>query len=231
MESLTARSYNDGIDFFANGTDTIISARRTEDGKIVVTKNSTRQRQKEKKSKWLRAIKVMGLLVLAIVYSWLRAFCISMNWDKFSVSLLLPLMWMGVWTYYYIVRKNPKTPNLSKYHAAEHKVLNYCDQYGKQKWQEMNCDKVMKMSSISIRCGSTVIAVVLVFITMLLPGVIYIPWVPLKLIWGAVSSIATMCLWANGKCNFLQKMVLEEPEAEEVELAILGMKECIKISK
>ena len=95
----------------------------------------------------------------------------------------------------------------------------------------LDCDKVMQMSCISIRCGSTVIAVIMVFITIMLPGVWYIPWLVLKLIWIALSIIVSMYLWARGKCNFLQKMVIETPRREEVEVAVLGMEECIRISK
>ena len=228
MENSAARSYNDGIDFFVSGKNIIVSARRGKDGRVIVTQ-SRKAEVKSKEDKRFKAIKTIILLaiamILAIVYNFLGTFC---RIEEFQKILLLPLMWGGTFAYYYIIAKNPATPNLSKYHAAEHKVLNYCDKY---RGETLDCDKVMQMSCISMRCGSTVIAVIMILVTTILPGVWYIPWLPLKLIWIAISVIVSMYLWARGKCNFLQKMVIEAPGREEIEVAVLGMEECIRISK
>ena len=228
MENSAARSYNNGIDFFVSGKNIVVSARRGKDGRVVVTQ-SRKAEVKSKTDKRFKVIKTIILLaiamILAIVYNFLGTFC---SIEELRKVLILPLMWGGTFAYYYIIAKNPTTPNLSKYHAAEHKVLNYCDKYTDE---ILDCDKVMQMSCISIRCGSTVIAVLMVFITIMLPGVWYIPWLALKLIWIAISIIVSMYLWAIGKCNFLQKMVIETPNREEVEVAVLGMEECIRISK
>ena len=102
------------------------------------------------------------------------------------------------------------------------------DKYGKA---TLDCDEVMKMSSVSWRCGSTIIAVVLVLITLCIVGILFIPWLPLKILWCALSVFITMFLWANEKCNFLQKLALKTPKRAEIEVAVLGMWEYTKMKQ
>ena len=40
-----------------------------------------------------------------------------------------------------------------------------------------------------------------------------------------------MYLWANGKCDFMQKYVIKTPGYEEVEVAVLGMYEYQKMEQ
>ena len=87
----------------------------------------------------------------------------------------------------------------------------------------------MEMDSISFRCGSTIVAVVLIFATLVAIGCIIFPWLIVKIIWFAASVYFTLWLWANGKCDFFQKMVLIEPSKEEIEVAAFGVWEYVKL--
>lgn len=133
--------------------------------------------------------------------------------------------WIITLGHYYVNSKNPKNARTYRYHAAEHKALNYFDKYHKA---TNDCDELMKMSSISFRCGSTLIAVVLVFITLIVLGIVFIPFLSLKFIWCIVCVPITFFLWGKGKCDFLQKMVIKNPSREEVEVATCGLWEYAK---
>lgn len=55
---------------------------------------------------------------------------------------------------------------------AEHKFFNYIDKYKKE---PETCEDVMKMSSYSYRCGSTVLVVIMTLLTLCICGILYIP--------------------------------------------------------
>ena len=95
----------------------------------------------------------------------------------------------------------------------------------------MDVEKVMNMSSISFRCGSTVLTVGLIFATLFLVGKAFIPWLILKIVWLVISGYIALKLWANGKCDFLQKLVVLPPTYEEVEVAVEGMKEYLRLQQ
>jgi len=143
-----------------------------------------------------------------------------------EVILVALLVWEVVLFFYIERNKNKNNTQSFKYHAAEHKVLNYVDKYGKN--AVLDVEKVMNMSSISFRCGSTVLTVGLIFATLFLVGKAFIPWLILKIVWLVISGYIALKLWANGKCDFLQKLVVLPPTYEEVEVAVEGMKEYLR---
>lgn len=90
------------------------------------------------------------------------------------------------------------------------------------------CEDVMKMSSYSYRCGSTILVVIMTLLTLCICGILYIPTLILKILWIAFSIFITLYLWANNKCDFLQKFVVVEPSYSEVEVAFIGGKDYLK---
>ena len=102
------------------------------------------------------------------------------------------------------------------------------DKYGKA---TQNCNEIMKMSSISIRCGSTIIGVFYVLTSLIVLGILFMPGLILKILWCLISIFITLYLWANGKCDFFQKLVLREPGYAEVELATRGLLEYMKMKE
>lgn len=214
-----ARSHNDGIEFFINDKNIIISAKRNENGEIVITKEKEPRTIKKGKSN------VLFAMIAAIIGTFILQYGETIDNYKFNVLSFLALVWLLILSYYFIQSKISDNASTFRYHASEHKVLNYWDKY---KEIPPNCEELMKIDSVSWRCGSTLIAVFLILITLLILGILFIPWIILKIIWCAVSMFITLYLWANGKCNFLQKCVLKNPGYDEVEVALCGFREYIK---
>jgi len=222
MNIAEARSYNNGIDFYVSKKNITISVRRNTNGDIIVEKHNTKNGlQKAKSSPLIRAV----LLLLSILFA-----LIIKNSISFKIEMLITLafIWSCIILYYLVISKNSNNLNCFKYHAAEHKVLNYMDKYGKAT-QDYN--EIAKMSSVSLRCGSTVIVVVCMLITLFVTGILFIPLIILKILWCIISAFITMYLWANGKCNFLQKLILQEPGPAEIEIAIRGLWEYVSMKE
>ena len=217
-----ARSHSNGIEFFISSKDIIISAKRNENGEIIITK--------EKEPRIVKKDRTMIIIpmVVSIIGSAIMHYCEVVDNNKINILLLLVIIWLTVLSFYFVRSKAKSKISTFKYHAAEHKVLNYWDKY---KEIPPDCESLMKMNSISWRCGSTGIAVILVLVTISVIGILFIPFIILKIIWCAISIFITLYLWANEKLNFLQKMVIKEPDYEQVELALYGFKKYIKEKK
>ncbi len=213
-----ARSFDEGIEFYSK--DTVIVATRQE-GKVIISKSKSPQ-LKDKETKTIPH----GPLLSAIIGSLILTNHAFLENSKIQMLGILTLIWFGIICYYFFSSRNPNMVQSYKYHAAEHKFLNYVDKYGKE---PENCAEVMKMSSISYRCGSTLIAVIMVLLTLCISGLLFIPTIFFKIVWIAISIFVTLYLWANGKCDFLQKLAIKEPSYDEVEVAFLGGKEYLKI--
>lgn len=215
-----ARSFDEGIEFY--GKDIVIVATR-QNGNITISKSKYSQL----KGKKIHAISY-GSLLFAIIGTLVFKYLSFLENSKFQTLVVLALIWLSTICYFFFNSRNPDMIQAYKYHAAEHKFLNYVDKYDKA---PENCDELMKMSSISYRCGSTILVVIMILSTLCISGFLFIPIIALKIIWIAISIFITLYLWANNKCNFLQKLVIEEPTCEEIEVAFLGGKEYFKDSK
>lgn len=216
-----ARAKENGIDFFVNKKNITISATRSENGEVIVT------RRKDIKSNQRFNLKSHFIAIFwAIVYVTINNTVLLNCSYKMHILMFVALIWGVIITYYLIRTTDKKNVQIFKYHAAEHKILNYWDKYEKT---TLDCNEIMKMSSISIRCGSTITVVVLVLITLIVPGVLFVPYIILKILWVIVSAVITFFLWAYRKCNFLQRLVIREPGIEEVEVAVKGMLEYVSI--
>lgn len=222
MNIAEARSYNDGIEFYVHDKNISIRLTRNLNGDIVISKHNAINRfEKVKNSQINRLVSI----AISILFTFIFYYC---NSYKIQIIAILALIWIYTFVYYFVNSKNSNKFMLFRYHAAEHKVLNYMDKYGKA---TQDFYEIMKMPSISIRCGSTIIVVVYVLISLFVIGILFMPWIILKILWCIISIFITLYLWANGKCNFLQKLALKEPGYAEVELATRGLWEYMKMKE
>lgn len=212
-----ARSFDKGIEFYSK--DMVIVATRQED-KVIVSKSKFSQLQDKSKHY------IIYSLLLAIIGTLIFQYLPFLNNSKYQILILVALIWLDTICFYFFSSRTSGNRQTYKYHAAEHKVLNYIDKYDKA---PESCDELMKMSSISYRCGSTMIAVIMVLLTLCISGCICIPILVFKIVWIVISIFITLYLWLKGKCNFFQKFVIEEPTYDEVEVALLGAKEYLKL--
>lgn len=215
-----ARSFDTGIEFYDR--DIVIVATR-QNSEVIISKSKYSQLKAKKNS-----YHIYGPLLFSIIVALVFEYLSSLDNSKIQILGVVAIIWLGTICYYFFNSKNPDMLQSNKYHAAEHKFLNYVDKYGKA---PESCDELMKMSSISYRCSSTIIVVIMILSTLCISGFLFIPILALKIVWIAISIFITLYLWANKKCNFLQKLVIEEPTYEEVEVAFLGGKEYLKEKK
>lgn len=216
-----ARSFNEGIEFY--GKDIVIVATRR-NNKVIILK-SKNSNLKNKKN---YAISYGGSLLFAIIGGLVFKYLPLLENSKIQIFGVVAFIWLGTICYYFFNSKNPNNVQAYRYHAAEHKFLNYVDKYDKA---PKSYDELMKISSISYRCGSTILVVIMILLTLCISGFLYIPMLVFKIVWIAISIFITLYLWANNKCNFLQKLVIEEPTSKELEVVFLGGKEYLKYEK
>lgn len=229
MRIAEARSFDEGIEFYSK--DTVVSIKRQE-GKVIIlkSKGSKLHDKKTQQTIYVSLFFAITATLVSKIPSILKSpelYNLFEN-SKIHTLLVLAAVWLLVLSYYFFESLIPAKIQSHKYHAAEHKALNYTDKYNKA---PENCEEIMKMSSISYRCGSTAIAVILILATLCISGATLIPWWILKIVWFGISAYITLYLWANGKCDFLQKLVIAEPTYEEVEVAFIGITEYLKANK
>lgn len=218
-----ARAYNEGIEFYPKNGKVIFAKRCN--GKVVVESRNSSYSEKKENSFKSKIFLLFFCAVNVVIFSIIG----KLKIPNIEVILVALLVWEVVLFFYIERNKNKNNTQSFKYHAAEHKVLNYVDKYGKN--AVLDVEKVMNMSSISFRCGSTVLTVGLIFATLFLVGKAFIPWLILKIVWLVISGYIALKLWANGKCDFLQKLVVLPPTYEEVEVAVEGMKEYLRLQQ
>lgn len=214
-----ARSDNNGITFYNKQKGIVIHAGRDKYGNVNISSKKYNIIQNSPIGRFY-------LLSLVFPYSMLYYAVYScFNIYILNVLFFILLIWFIVFSSYIIKRTSPEQKQTFKYHGAEHMVLNYYDKYHDV---PSNLNDIKKMSNISIRCGSTLIYVGLLLFTFVVITYMLIPYIILKIISIPLCCFIVLYLWANGKCNYLQKLVVEKPGSQELEVAIIGMKEYIK---
>lgn len=121
MDFSEARSFNDGIEFY--GKDIIIIATRKDDKVKIEKSKSPRLKYSNK------FVKTIICLLLTIISN-----LILNTFQDFKVQILLiiALFWSSVICFFFFNSRNDKNVQCYKYHAAEHKFLNYIDKYKKE---------------------------------------------------------------------------------------------------
>ncbi len=222
MDLEEACAVSDGIDFHIPKSNLVISARRNEEEQIVISKHPKREKNE-------RPLQTLQGMILVILYALLLS--ISINYiesAKIRTIVVLFAMWAGVFVYYFLKSKRKEDFASFRYHAAEHKALNYLDRYNEA---PSEVSFLMNTSSYSVRCGSTMIAVLCTIITLVTLSVVFLPWIWLKVIGCILSFVVVFLLWAFDFLNFFQKFVIREPTWDEVEVAYEGLKEYVKERK
>lgn len=224
MSIKRARSYNNGIEFYVTEKDIIIKSVRDENGNIKVTREKeSKIEEKEKSFDFFSFLitAIFSVVIIMLLYLIIKYF----NTGTILLSFLF-LHWCITISYFIIASRNKKNASLFRYHAIEHKIIGYLEKYNTP---PINWDDVMKMNSISKTCGSNLIALRLIFETLFILGICFIPGTILKIIWCIISILIILYLMKSGKCCFLQKMVIKEPTYSEIEVAICGIKEYAKL--
>ena len=217
-----ARARKNGIDFIVPKKKIIISVRREVDGEIVVHRHS---RQAESIDPIKTLPMCVFIMLLALILSAILNFIASY---QVRTLLILAVLWGSLFTYYFYKSRRKQDYSLYRYHAAEHKALNYLDRYNEL---PRDITFLMNTPSYSVRCGSTMIAVLCTIITLVTLSVVFLPWIWLKVIFCILSFVVVFLLWAFDLLNFFQKFVIREPTWDEVEVAYEGLKEYVKERK
>lgn len=219
MNIAEARSHENGIEFYVKGKNIIVNVNRDERGNTVITKDVVCMRNRRDKRM------TTFLCVIVLLYMCVKELIRDFN-SRINLLVILGFVWILVAGYFIINYAISKNKFVFKYHAAEHKTLNY---YDKNNGGEMNIEDVGRMSSVSIRCGSTILTVILIFLSLVLLSIMFLPHLWTKIIGCIVSTVITLYLWANGKCDFFQKLTLKEPSEKEIEIAVTGFKEYLRL--
>lgn len=214
-----ARAVDKGILFYDNENKRTIFATRDDDGKVEVKTDNKIVNVIEKEKKYKRAIAGFTAIIFSI------AMCVFENNVKAIIIIAVAVIWVTILMYYIASYLDKENHQSFRYHAAEHKVLNYIDFHD---CQPPDIETAMKSSSISYRCGSTFIAMILVLGTLLTLGITFLPYIILKILWILLSLAITAVLWFKGKLNFLQKLCIKKPGQDEVEVALMGVREYLK---
>ena len=225
MKFLGAKSYDNGIDFNVK-TDTegyIFAARRNERDEVKI---SLRGRYTKVKtiSFWEYIIALVTTLLFVVIHHFFKGMQ-NENLIKLGWVLGLGAFWLGLVSFLYIHGKNPKNHSTGRYHSVEHKILNFHEKYG---YLPRTTDDIEKMPSIYISCGSTLVVVFALLGTLSMLSILWIPTILFKIVGIIISAGVTMYCWANGKCDFAKKWLLQRPTHKEIELGVYAMHKLAK---
>lgn len=220
MKLVGGKSYENGIDFTVkDGNQSFIySARRNEKDEIETCRNVMYERVNGNSLIKTIISAVLSLLLVFIIHVFKGVE--NPLYAKFGWLLAIAVFWGGVLSFVFFDEKSIRSQKAARYHSVEHKILNFYNEYG---YLPRTTDDIEKMSSIYLGCGSTIAVVIALFATFSAVSIIFIPMIILKIIGIAISGIITLYLWANEKCNFVQKWTLKEPRHEEIELGVCAM--------
>lgn len=225
MELLGGKSYENGIDFSVKDGNKryVLRTRKNENGEIE-TSICNCYSNVAKNSKNRNILSAIFAVIFVGMYISLKgqtsSFITIAGW-----LIVLALFWLGLIGYCYFESKDEKNVASARYHSAEHKVLNY---YFKHSKLPESVHEIKNKSNVYICCGSSVVAVVLLFLTLVFISLLIFPNIILKSVGIIVSVFASFILWAHGKCNFIQKFFIKPPTEDELELAIYAMKKLLE---
>lgn len=217
IEVSEARSYVDGIDFRIayQGKKTIISATRKSDGSMSIKFKEPHSMDNQNKT-----IRFLFAIISALFFTGFTVVSRSMNRVLASFTLVF-FLWFIVIGYYFVSFMLRSNIPLFRYHATEHRVLNYVDSVGKLPYE---ISDLFLMKNISVRCGSNLIAAVLIIFSESYLCYTFFESIEAKVISIVISVISALLLWAFGFCNFLQVLTIRTPTYDELELAVTAMR-------
>lgn len=220
MELLGGKSYDDGIDFSVKDGKKryVIRTKKNKNGEIEISTCNCYSNV-AKNSKNRNILSAIFAVIFVGMYTTLK----DQTSNLITIVgwlIVLALFWLGLIGYCYFESKEEKNKVTARYHSAEHKVLNYYFKYSKL---PQTVDDIRNEPNVYICCGSSLVAVILLFLTLVFVSLLIFPNIILKSIAVIVSVFVSFILWAKGKCNFIQKFFLKPPTDNELELAIYAM--------
>ncbi len=226
MNLLGGKSYNDGIDFSfeSAGKKQVISAKRLENGEIITSIKNDYTNVKRFSAKRNIISAISSILIVGVAY-FLKYHGIELSASVSCIGVLF-VFWTALTAFCYHEGKKESNDAVTKYHSAEHKVLNY---YYRKFELPSKVDDIELEQNIYVFCGATVIVAMFMCISLIALSifVFQIRW-SIGII---VSSLLTVFLLAKGKCNFIQKFFLKTPTRKELEVAIQAMNALAEFEK
>ena len=218
MEIEAGKAYANGIDFISRKQGFAIQARRNVNGEIVVSKVDLQEALKEHENKIIKSWKqVLGIILISAFLT------LTLHLQaSFGVKLvvMIAVVWLATFGYFLVKSHQEEEYVKYRYHAAEHKAMNYVDRYHKA---PRDIYAIRDTSSISYRCGTTLLAVVYVLTTLIIFSVVFLPLIWLKVIGCIFSFVIVFLLWACGYLDFFQRFVTKKPTLSELEVAYEGL--------
>lgn len=220
MKLTGGKSYVNGIDFTVKDGDKsfVYSARRNEKDEVETSRKIMYERSNS--NTFLKTL-VSAFLSISIVFilEFFKRFE-DPFYTKLGWLAVIVVFWCGFLAYMFFDGRNAKKQVTKRYHAVEHKILNFYTENG---YLPRTTDDLEKMSSVYICCGSTIAVVIALFATLSILCLMLIPTIILKVVGIAVSAVVVFFLWAFDKCNFAQKWQIASPTHKEIELGICAM--------
>ena len=220
MELIGGKSYENGIDFLVKDGKRkfIYSARRNQDDSIE-TFVSNSYTKVHTRAPWEYALCGIVTILFVLIILFFKTIE-NASLAKWGWILSLITFWIGFVTFLYLQSRDERNKATARFHAVEHKVLNF---YQKYAYLPRTTDDIEKMSAIYMGCGATLIIVIALFSTFAALSILIVPTILLKSLCVAISGVITMYCWANGKCDFAQKWLVKRPTHEEIELGVCAM--------
>lgn len=221
MDLLGGKSYKNGIDFSFEdeGKKQIISARKLESGEITTSFVNTFTKEKNNSISKKIFSAILAFLVAMGSY-FLESQGVKISTSTMCIICLI-VFWVSILLFCFFEHKKLANEAVLRYHSAEHKVLNY---YYRTFKLPQSVEDIRLEENIYIFCGSTIVAVISVFVSLIVLSLFVLKW-PIGIIF---SILTTLLMWAKGKCDFIQKFFIKEPTHQEMELAICAMKALAK---
>ena len=190
---------------------------------------------------------ILGMAIAVGLFIILPTFIIGFLRPLISSGAILSaveaVIKIGIFVLYILViGRMPDIRRVFQYHGAEHKTIA-CYEAG----EELTPENVAKHTRFHPRCGTSFILIVIVvsvlifsFVTwdnlmvrillklVSLPLVVGIAYEIIKLA-GRYDNVFTRFISAPGLC--LQRLTTNEPERDQIEVAIASMKPCIPTNK
>jgi len=134
MNVAEAEARVDGINFYVNDKNITVSARRVEGGGISIVRTNGIKRNLD-----VRVSDGIVSLIAGVIFFIIKMLLKDFGDFRLDGLIIICLFWGVIMTGYILDALNPKNEQEFKYHAAEHKVLNYWDKYQKI---TLNCEEI-----------------------------------------------------------------------------------------
>lgn len=219
MRISEARSYSQGIEFLVRCGygNVVIRGKRNTDGTVFVELDDKFKKEKTKGKTLISIIVAMCAIPIAVLASKVESY---INISLVGIELI-SIFWLAIILYIVYMKEQKDKEEMYRYHAAEHKALNYLEKHGRI---PKTIDELRQMDKYYISCGTTLLCVAMLFVTMVFLVFAFVPYLALKIVSFAIATILILYLWANGKCNFIQKYFVLEPTNAELEVALETLK-------